>query len=364
MANGNGNKQMVVYRPRAPQRNNKSNGKRQITTQIARTQSQAALQNNNGNSRTVKSRRTDLDGSDFVTTLKVKGSSELITAQDRILLKQVISASSFPGTRVTALSELWERYRWLNAEMRYVPAVPNTIACQLIAYIDTDPLDDPSTILDVDQLLRQATAQLGAKQWNFNTTKSIPLITRKDDQLYYTGLDKLNPRFSQQGVLYILQVTDLLNLNGVKIETGFVAGSMFIDWRVQFSMPQINPSVDAASINDYELYLVATDSIGVGTNTITFSGLDNDLSYLAIPAGAMEAGGGFTDFDSEWGSPGSQPGTAQFRLLNSGSALSTVLMDGFVATKPTNGSITLSTQTIMIGQASLDFNLYGIRLAA
>jgi hypothetical protein len=37
-------------------------------------------------------------------------------------------------------------------------------------------------------------------------------------------------------------------------------------------------------------------------------------------------------------------------------------MDGFVATKPTNGSITLSTQTIMIGQASLDFNLYGIRL--
>jgi cysteinyl-tRNA synthetase len=33
--------------------------------------------------------------------------------------------------------------------------------------------DDPSTILDVDQLLRQATAQLGAKQWNFNTMKSI-----------------------------------------------------------------------------------------------------------------------------------------------------------------------------------------------
>jgi hypothetical protein len=125
---------------------------------------------------------------------------------------------------------------------RYVPAVPNTVACQFVMYIDTDPLDDPSSIADDDQIVRQAVSQAGSNQFNFNTTKVVPLIVRADNQYYYTGVDKQNLRFSLQGILYIIQVTDLINFNGELIPNDLACGSLFLDWVVSFSIPQINPT--------------------------------------------------------------------------------------------------------------------------
>jgi hypothetical protein len=253
----------------------------------------ASLQGNTSNDRSVANRIQQLAGSDFITTLQVKGGSGL-SAEDRILLRQPISATSFLGTRVSGLSQFWERYRWRKAEMRYVPAVPNTVACQLIAYIDTDPLDDPSIIPDADQLLRQATAQVGARQWNFNTPRTIPLIIRKDDQLYYTGFDKQNLRFSLQGVLYILQVTDLLNFSGDVIENDLVSGSVFLDWVCEFTMPQINPSFANLSGIGFEQVGALRDVNRPTGSVLSFtqvvSGLTPGLEYLLVPQFVVNAG--------------------------------------------------------------------------
>jgi hypothetical protein len=117
-----------------------------------------------------------------------------------------------------------------------------TIACQFIIYIDTDPLDDPSTIADPDAILRQATAQARSQQFNFNRAKNISLCVRKDDQMYYTGADKQNLRFSNQGTAYIIQVTSAMDFNGGTISTPIDAGSVYLDWNVCFDIPQINPS--------------------------------------------------------------------------------------------------------------------------
>jgi hypothetical protein len=86
------------------------------------------------------------------------------------------------------LSNLWERYRFRKFKLRWVPAVPKTIACQLIIYQDTDPLDDPTVIPDADALVRQATEHAGSQQFNFINPMSIDLARRSDDQLYYTEL--------------------------------------------------------------------------------------------------------------------------------------------------------------------------------
>jgi len=117
-----------------------------------------------------------------------------------------------------------------------------TIACQFIIYIDTDPLDDPTTISDANAVLRQATAQARSQQFNFNKAKNIKLCIRKDDQLYYTGADKQNLRFSNQGTAYVIQVTDVLDFNGAVLSSPVNAGSIYLDWNVCFDIPQINPS--------------------------------------------------------------------------------------------------------------------------
>jgi hypothetical protein len=179
-------------------------------------------------------------GSDFLGPLTVRSSPN--STADRILLSNSISPSAFPGTRLTQMSNLWERYRFRKFRLRWVPAVPKTIACQLIVYQDTDPLDDPTIIPDADALVRQATAQAGSQQFNFINPMSIDLARRSDDQLYYTGADKQNERFNRQGNFYVIQVTDPLNFNGEAITSDIMAGSLYVDWVCEFQIAQINPT--------------------------------------------------------------------------------------------------------------------------
>jgi hypothetical protein len=184
-------------------------------------------------------------GSDFLTPLTVLATTT--TVGSKILVSGSISPSAFPGTRLTQLSNLWERYRFRKFRLRWVPAVPKSIACQLIVYQDTDPLDDPTTITSTDALIRQATSQAGSQQFNFINPMSIDLARRSDDQLYYTGSDKHNERFNRQGNYYIIQVTDPLDFNGKPLAEDIMAGSLYVDWVCEFQIAQINPSAFAAS---------------------------------------------------------------------------------------------------------------------
>jgi hypothetical protein len=185
-----------------------------------------------------------LTGTDFLGTVDVAG--DPTTASDQILAVLPITPSGYPGTRLTQVAPLYERYRFRSFVVRYVPSVPNTLGCQFIAYLDTDPLDDASVITDPDALIRQATAQSGAKQWNFNQTKAIPLAMRLDDQLYYTGVDRQNERFSRQGTIYLIQVTNPVSFDGSEITSDLTAGSLYLDWTCEFQIPQIEPSATSA----------------------------------------------------------------------------------------------------------------------
>ena len=186
---------------------------------------------------------TRVVGSDYLGVVSVTGNPADASARIRKVLS--VSPSSFPGTRLTQMSDLWERYVFRQFRVRYVPSVPNTLACQVMVYQDTDPQDDPSAIKDPDALLRQATAQTGSQQWNFNSSKVIHLAKRSDNQLYYTGPVKENPRFNQQGVVYFIQVSQALDMNGKPLTADMDCGSLYVDWVVDFQTPQVNPSVVA-----------------------------------------------------------------------------------------------------------------------
>ena len=215
------------------------------------TRKQAFQTNGNGLSNRGAIRRPNINqkfferGSDFLGPLTVKAGANITSASDRILLANNISPSAYPGTRLTQLAPLWERYRFRRFKLRWVPAVPKTLACQLIVYQDTDPLDDPSIITNPDSLVRQATAQTGSQQFNFINPMTIELAQRADDQLYYTGIDKQNERFSRQGNFYVVQVTDPLDFNGVALADDVMAGSLYVDWECEFQIAQINPTAAA-----------------------------------------------------------------------------------------------------------------------
>ena len=191
------------------------------------------------NSRPVINSIQTMSGSDFFSTVEVQPN---VSGIGRIIAKVPISPSQFPGTRLTQLSNLWEFFKFTKFHLRWVPAVPTTLACQFVLYIDLDPSDDPTIISDEDALIRQAVAQTGAQQWNFHVPKTIPLAMRSDRQYYFTGVDKQNVRFSQQGAAYLIQITNPINFNGENISSVLQAGSLFFDWTVNFSTPQLNPS--------------------------------------------------------------------------------------------------------------------------
>jgi len=229
-SNGNGNGK--------PNGNGNRNGNGKITYAMVPRARPRTLAYNSENSRPVRNRIFKHSGSDFVGTVTVRPGA---IGSERILASWPISPSAFPGTRLTQFAALYEFYRFTSLKLRYVPAVPVTLACQLVLYVDLDPKDDPSVITNSEALIRQAVAQTGAQQWNFHTPKCTPLALRTDQQFYFTGEDRENVRFTRQGVAYLIQVTDPVDVNGGIIQNPLTAGSIFFDWSVDFNIPQINP---------------------------------------------------------------------------------------------------------------------------
>lgn len=252
--NGNGN------RRRKPRKGN-------TTSRQTKNLSGNGLSNRGALRRPMINRSFVESGSDFLGPLTVKATPQ--SAAERILLSNSISPSAFPGTRLTQLSNLWERYRFRKFRLRWVPAVPKTIACQLIIYQDTDPLDDPTIITDPDALVRQATAQAGSQQFNFINAMSIDLSKRADDQLYYTGDVKQNERFSRQGNFYVIQVTNPLNFNGEALPSDIMSGSLYVDWVCEFQIAQINPSAVVAALGFPTPIIEVTPTLTLTASTAT-----------------------------------------------------------------------------------------------
>lgn len=238
---------------------------------MGRRRKKAPLMNMESNYRVMNNKVVTLRGSDYISDVIVDPTI-LNGAGNPIRAVIPVSPSEFTGTRLTALSQLWERYRFRSFKVRYVPAVPNTLGAQFVLYLDTDPSDDPSG-LNFYQLVRQAVAQTGAQQWSFNKPKTIELAKRQDDQMYYTGVDKQNKRFSQQATAYLLQVTDVIDFNGGPLTSAISCGSLFIDWEVEFQTPQINPSA-LISTSPFVGQITFRNSNNVLTGNDTFQ-LDN-----------------------------------------------------------------------------------------
>lgn len=208
-----------------------------------------------------------LTGSDFLQNISVKPT--LGSSADMVRLSMPVSPSAFPGTRLAQMSQLFEKYVFITFVLRYVPAVPTTIACQLLAYIDEDPTDDPKAVTDTDALLRQAMAHKGSKLWNFHKPQTISLPHRSTNALYFTGAGGQNARLYQQGAFHIIQATAPANFNGEAVSGDLISGSLFVDWEIHFAGPQINPEAANLAVFAKEGPTLQTIEFATGDYTQT-----------------------------------------------------------------------------------------------
>jgi len=270
---GHAKRQRRKKNQNSTQNNNNANNKKSQNIKTNKTSN--GLMSSNANYRPMQNGFTKISVSDFLFTVDVAGSGA-----GTIRKSFPISPSTYPGTRLTQLSDLWERYKFTKFNVRYVPSVPHTIATQICIYSDTDPNDDPTT-LSGDQLIRQAVSQAGSQQWNFNNSKVISLARRGDDQLYYTGQTLLNERFNYQGTAYLVQVTNPMDFNGGVISSLITCGSVYIDWEIMFQTPQINPVAVARYGSDFG------SSIRIQTRLSYEFNADNQSETFTVPPGKV-----------------------------------------------------------------------------
>jgi hypothetical protein len=326
-----------------------------------------SVMNSNSNYRKMNNKVVTLSGSDFLGRVSVAPTPDTVSTAVRRTFP--ISPSAYPGTRLTQLSELWERYRFRKFSIRYVPSVPNTLACQVLVYQDTDPLDDPLELADVDSLIRQGVSQTGSQQWNFNTPKVVALAKRADKELYYTGLTKQNERFNYQGTAYLVQVTDAIDFNGGTLPNELDCGSLYIDWECEFQTPQINPSAVQAGLGEVVRPPAASRTEvfdALTTDTITVpAGYKGVLGLSEVVATTADDYLGLVGVDLSPGSSVNQDAFEAFALYfdHSTSLLRTVTYDAALDLKPGDYTI-IRTGTDVgldeVGKLDLTLTLLGI----
>nr|UNI73871.1 MAG: coat protein [brine shrimp noda-like virus 3] len=197
-----------------------------------------------------------LSGRDFLGTLTVKKTVDAVNpVAHSVLASWDISPQAFKQTRLEYLSRIYEMYKFTKVAFEYEPAVPTTLGCQLIAYGDTDPKDDPKQAGTKEELVRIAASHAGARQFNFIQRQSIPMVTKGINKFYFTGGNRdENPRFTTQGKFHIIQVSDPIDLNGAPIES-LQAGAVYINWTCTFKVPQIEVSPSTfRSTSGYRLF--------------------------------------------------------------------------------------------------------------
>ncbi|APG76596.1 hypothetical protein 3 [Wenling tombus-like virus 5] len=226
---------------RTPRRNAQQ---RSVTQQLQSTRQVVNLVASNANHRPVDNSTHRLNGSDYLGEVTT---ATPLTAKNTVRLSMQLSPTGFKGTRVSALGELYEKYRYRRAVVRYVPALPATVGGQLLAYVDQDPKDDPREVQDLKALRAMASSSSGAQAWNLPLAKSITMPGTNENKWYYTGHQEENPRLSVQGVLHLLQMTDAVGTDGQPLAANSVAGTLYLDWVLEFKTPQMNPELVAAA---------------------------------------------------------------------------------------------------------------------
>jgi hypothetical protein len=174
-------------------------------------------------------------GTDFVTAVTIGGTA---AAAGDVLYTAVVNPKTLGVSRLATVSQLWERYKFKRCTFRYVPVANATQTGQVIGYVDYDTYDNPTGISGA-QNLQRAAAHFGEKPAQI--WQPVNWVIKDVDPLtdLYVDSDGTDPRWTNQGRLVVLAAS--------AIASGVACGNIYMDYDVEFYIPQLEETPTTGS---------------------------------------------------------------------------------------------------------------------
>jgi hypothetical protein len=145
-----------------------------------------------------------LRGTEYLTTVEVSTTQVLDEATNPgdCLFSTPIHPRFFSGTRLLTLTRLYQKYRYIQLLVEYVPIVPSTQDGSLIAYFTYDPNENIFLQDDEDTRLREAMSHLGAQMFNVYTYGRTSIHNDDSSEFYFVHIGG-DSRLENQGTFNI-----------------------------------------------------------------------------------------------------------------------------------------------------------------
>lgn len=261
-----------------------------------------------------------LKGSDYVAPITTGAG---IAAPGSVLLDVLVSPGEFDSTRVQQIAALFERYRVRSWTFWYIPAVPSTIAGQILAYPDYDVADSLGTLP-----LNEAMAHMGSQLFNVYTETPIQFDRVDPYTDLFTDAEGADPRLTYVGRLRYL--------TAVALQASTTFGTIYMEYDIDFYLPQLQTGTLSVTAPDVFLKTVASSAVNVATGSnVPGLALDN----LAVGTSLQNYGSG-NIFSAIFRSDAASPGTTLDGSTFSGAGVLNVAQQIFfkiVAGLPNNG---------------------------
>lgn len=178
--------------------------------------------------------RCSVSGEDFIHTLQLNELPNSRNFAGAVLFPQYVNPWRLPGTRLTQFANLFQRFKFTRFTVKYIPAVPATVAGQIIMCTDTDATWAP--VGDTQDVIRMMMAHKDRIMFHvFDNAKAVIPGTSKPE--YMCDAQGQDVRVNNQGVFWAALVSPVVKQDGAEW-TGAV-GSFVLEWEVTFTAARI-----------------------------------------------------------------------------------------------------------------------------
>lgn len=191
--------------------------------------------------------RVHISGQEFLSTIEFQEPPNNRNFAGATVLMVAGNPLRFPGSRLTQFANLFQRFKFKNFVVRYVPAVPATTAGQLIMAFDTDPTWAP--VGSSQEVLRAMMAHKNRQIFHVFDDKRAQLpATDKAD--YYCDAKGQDLRLNNQFIFWLCVMAPVVTNNGGQSGT---VGSLMLEWDCEFKIPRIETPqrIDAGNVCNF-----------------------------------------------------------------------------------------------------------------
>lgn len=173
-------------------------------------------------------------GCDYLTTISLPSN----LPDSSIMYEVDLNPLMIPqARRLAQYAALWDKFKWLALKIHYVPSCGTGTDGAITIAADSDPMDKYSG-LQGDELL----SKMNAQPHNVNPSVIRPATLTIKDRKFFDRVLFMEPDSGSDPRNYT--AGKLLIANDGLLTAG-TYGRLFLEWKIRFEQPNIEPSIEA-----------------------------------------------------------------------------------------------------------------------